>query len=343
MFRGNHSLKFGADMRWQQTNGADSAGQQGLFAFNPNETALPTAAGRANSGNAFASFLLGAVDNASYNGLYVVPGLRYQYKALFAQDDWKISRKLTLNIGLRWDLFMPRHEHNTNISGFDPSLPNPGAGNLLGAIRLPGQRSGPRQHAAELRRYLLQGFRTAHRIRVPVGRAHGAARRLWPFLWPGQRQRRPARFAEVHLRLQCRAELCFHRCRRDSCVQLGRRLSDQLAASAVHQPHGAERDQRDDDRGGRRASARFPELPVQRAAGVRRRRLSLEVAYVGVKGTHLGNGLISINQVDPKYLSLGTLLTQSVTSAAAQAAGIRFPTRASPDRWRRRCGRIRST
>ena len=41
IFRGNHSLKFGADMRWQQTNGADSAGQQGLFAFNPNETALP--------------------------------------------------------------------------------------------------------------------------------------------------------------------------------------------------------------------------------------------------------------------------------------------------------------
>ena len=135
-------MKFGADMRWQQTNGADSAGQQGLFAFNSNETALPTAAGRANSGNAFASFLLGAVDNASYNGLYVVPGLRYQYKALFAQDDWKISRKLTLNIGLRWDLFMPRHEHNTNISGFDPSLPNPGAGNRLGAIGFLGNGPG---------------------------------------------------------------------------------------------------------------------------------------------------------------------------------------------------------
>ena len=45
----------------------------------------------------------------------------------------------------------------------------------------------------------------------------------------------------------------------------------------------------------------------------------------GVKGTHLGNGLISINQVDPKYLSLGSVLTQSVTSAAAVAAGIKVP------------------
>ena len=43
---------------------------------------------------------------------------------------------------------------------------------------------------------------------------------------------------------------------------------------------------------------------------------SVEVAYVGVKGTHLSNGLISINQLDPRYLSLGSVLTQSVTSAA---------------------------
>jgi hypothetical protein len=52
---------------------------------------------------------------------------------------------------------------------------------------------------------------------------------------------------------------------------------------------------------------------------------SLEVAYVGVKGTRLGNGLISLNQVDPRYLPLGSLLTQSATSAAAVAAGIRIP------------------
>ena len=53
VFRGNHNLKFGADMRWQQTNGADSAGQQGMFAFNPQRDGVsharrdaPTAATR---------------------------------------------------------------------------------------------------------------------------------------------------------------------------------------------------------------------------------------------------------------------------------------------------------
>jgi hypothetical protein len=54
-------------------------------------------------------------------------------------------------------------------------------------------------------------------------------------------------------------------------------------------------------------------------------RMSIEAAYVGVKGTRLGNGLISLNQVDPKYLSLGALLTQNITTAAAQAAGIKAP------------------
>jgi outer membrane receptor protein involved in Fe transport len=139
--RGNHSFKFGADARWMQTNGADPFNQQGRFVFNSNETAFPTAAGRAASGHSFASFLLGNVDSAEYNGLFVVPGNRYRYWALFAQDDWKVTRKLTLNIGLRWEYYAPRREHNDNFSSFDPTLPNPGAGGRAGAVAFLG--SGP--------------------------------------------------------------------------------------------------------------------------------------------------------------------------------------------------------
>jgi hypothetical protein len=51
----------------------------------------------------------------------------------------------------------------------------------------------------------------------------------------------------------------------------------------------------------------------------------VEASYVGVKGTHLGNNLIDLNQLDPSYLKYGSLLTQSVTSAAAVAAGIPIP------------------
>jgi Carboxypeptidase regulatory-like domain/TonB dependent receptor-like, beta-barrel len=323
-FHGNHSFKFGADMRWQQTNGADSAGQQGLFAFSPNETALPTAAGRAASGNAFASFLLGTVDSSSYNGLYVVPGIRYQYKALFAQDDWKVTRKLTLNLGLRWDLFTPREEHNTNISGFDPTLPNPGAGNLLGAIRFLGNGAGrdnsrksfantdykafgPRVgFAYQLREHTV--LRGGYGISYGQGNATAGLRDSQKFIYGFNA-------APSYASTNAGVSPAFnwdggfptnwpHPPFIDPTVQNGTNVT-MIGAGDGRPPY-----------------FQNYQFSVQQEFAAK---TALEVAYVGVKGTRLGNGLISLNQVDPRYLSLGSLLTQSVTSAAAQAAGIPIP------------------
>ena len=54
-------------------------------------------------------------------------------------------------------------------------------------------------------------------------------------------------------------------------------------------------------------------------------RINLEVTYLGTKGTRLGSGLIHLNELDPSLLNLGSLLTRSVTSPEAAAAGIRPP------------------
>ena len=54
-------------------------------------------------------------------------------------------------------------------------------------------------------------------------------------------------------------------------------------------------------------------------------RISLELTYLGTKGTRLGNNLVRPNELDPSYLSLGALLSQNITSAAATTAGIRPP------------------
>ena len=324
VFKGNHNMKFGADMRWQQTNGADSAGQQGLFAFSPNETALPTAAGRAATGNAFASYLLGAVDNASYNGLYVVPGLRYQYKALFAQDDWKVSRKLTLNLGLRWDLFMPRHEHNTNISGFDPSLPNPGAGNLLGAIRFLGNGPGRDNSRASFADTYYKAFGPRIGLAYQLG-PHTVLRGGYGLSY-GQGN------ANAGLRDSQKFIYGFNAApsyaSTDAGVTPAFNWDSGFPTNWPHPPFIDPTVQNGTNvtmvgKGdGRPPYFQNYQIGVQREfAG----KTSLEAAYVGVKGTDLGTALISINQVDPKYLSLGSLLTQSVTSAAAQAAGIKIP------------------
>jgi hypothetical protein len=90
------------------------------------------------TGSAFASFLLGQVDSASRN---FAPESRLRNLALspYIQDNIKISPKLTVNAGVRWDILRPFTENNNNVVYFDPSIPNPGAINpatnqpLLGA------------------------------------------------------------------------------------------------------------------------------------------------------------------------------------------------------------------
>jgi hypothetical protein len=54
-------------------------------------------------------------------------------------------------------------------------------------------------------------------------------------------------------------------------------------------------------------------------------RVNIEVSYLGTKGSRLGNGLVRLNEVDPRYLSLGSLLTQNINSAAAREANIPIP------------------
>ncbi len=324
IFRGNHSLKFGADMRWQQTNGADSAGQQGTFVFSPNETAFPSAAGRASSGNAFASFLLGAVDNSSYTGLYVVPGLRYQYKALFAQDDWKVTRKLTLNLGLRWDLFTPRYEHNGNMSGFDPALPNPGAGNLPGAIRFLGSGSGRDDSQRSFAGTYYKAFgpragfayqlfnhtvlRGGYGISYGQGNANAGLRDSQKFIY-GFNAAPSYASTDAGVTPAFNWDGGFpsnwpHPPFINPTVQNGTNVT-MIGAGDGRPPY-----------------FQNYQFSIQQEFSAK---TSVEVAYVGVKGTRLGNGLISLNQVDPKYLSLGSVLTQSATSAAAQANNIKIP------------------
>ncbi len=128
---GRHTMKFGADVRIQQLNNSNHFDIGGNFNFRSNQTANSN---DFNEGWPIASLITGRPE-FSFNSLQSIdPGFRFFSNAYFFQDDFKITPRLTLNLGLRYDYGRPREEARDKYRGFDPTIPNPLAGGRLGAI-----------------------------------------------------------------------------------------------------------------------------------------------------------------------------------------------------------------
>ncbi|PYV24301.1 MAG: hypothetical protein DMG24_11910, partial [Acidobacteria bacterium] len=136
--RGKHTLKLGGELRWLSFNNTN-LGFPALFSF----TRLTTGLIGINGGNSVASFLLGDVDSASAT----FPTVTSQYPrskawSLHAGDTWKLTPKLSVNYGLRWDVSLPAVEKFDRLTFFDPSGTNPGAGGRPGRLAFAGTRWG---------------------------------------------------------------------------------------------------------------------------------------------------------------------------------------------------------
>ncbi len=136
--RGRHTLKFGFEFIRQNYARSDCNGCGGELSFTNAASGNPSVS---TSGLDYASFMLGYVNSGffNYNGHinYVYP-----YYAGYVQDDFKVSSRLTLNIGLRYDLPLARREPHGQSSNFSMTTPNPGAGNLPGALIFAGSGAG---------------------------------------------------------------------------------------------------------------------------------------------------------------------------------------------------------
>jgi hypothetical protein len=139
--KGRHEFKFGWDARRLQTTGDDAAGTNGLFNFARAQTALPT--NTAGTGHSFASFLLGAPDSAETAALPIlIAQIRYTYHAGYIMDNWKLTPKLTLNLGLRYEVPIGFHFKENTFSSISLTAQNPAADNRPGALTFAGEGQG---------------------------------------------------------------------------------------------------------------------------------------------------------------------------------------------------------
>jgi hypothetical protein len=131
--KGRHSLAFGTEMRWEDEKDSFST-NIGTYTFGSTATALQSSTTPGELGFGFAGFFLGTPNGVSQTGHTPARLVKTGYRALYVQDDFHASKRLTINAGLRWDVSLPAWNSAGYFSTFDPTVPNPGAGGLLGSL-----------------------------------------------------------------------------------------------------------------------------------------------------------------------------------------------------------------
>jgi hypothetical protein len=125
--KGKHALTFGVDARQYVLNAASFGNSAGTFSFSANSWVrqASNSSSTVAQGQDLAEFLLGLPTSGSFD-LNTSAAYYEHYSAGFVQDDWRVRKNLTINLGLRFDYDAPYHEkHGRTINGFDTTSANP--------------------------------------------------------------------------------------------------------------------------------------------------------------------------------------------------------------------------
>ncbi|PYT19048.1 MAG: hypothetical protein DMG59_01810 [Acidobacteria bacterium] len=340
---GKHSMKFGFQhQRLEVNEKSRSYGSLFLASFSNNQTAgfSPTGTLLTTTGNSYASFLLGALNTPTITEDWVVEnGGRFRNYAWWASDDFKVSPRFTLNLGLRYDIMKPYVEVKDRFSFLNPALANPAAGGRPGALMfgdnfLSGYSCncstpvntqfgtlGPRIGAAwslNDRTVIRAAYGIMYSRRGAVG-GRGGARTGTDLLGfsanPGFANSNgfsPAFYWDTGVPAYQKPPVF------DATLNTGNTLDRPTAGSITY-----------GDPNSKPPRYQNWNFSVQRALS---NSMTLTVAYTGNNGKYEDGGGRGIwtNQMDPRNLALGSLLTAQATPANIAAAQAIIPSVALP-------------
>lgn len=319
--KGSHSLKFGFEYNNLNYRSEQFNNTGGTFNFASRTTAIPGESFTNNIGNSFASLLLGQVDSANVGPVFVPVSSRY-YLAAFVQDAWKVSSRLTLNLGLRWSGNSSWYEEQDRLANFNPDLPDANFGGRLGAVEYMGDgagRTGRRAIYPGNWKDLGPTFGLAYRLteRLVMRGGYGISFTPegfgWTFPWW-------AGFNQTN-NVPVDSRGTFLPVFNIDDGNPGQTIGPDLDPSYAAKFGGARRYSPNFSKAGYVQNYNFG------FQGQVSKDLVLEADWRGSTGVRLhAAGLVTPNQIDPKELSRGTVLTQTIsTPEQAQAAGLPYP------------------
>jgi hypothetical protein len=311
--KGSHSFDFGFEWRAYQYSFIALGDTSPNYTFTNFQTAF--APNNTSTGDPFASFLLGLPNQAQLSDTLANPRLSSNYYAAYVQDDFKLRRDLTLNLGLRYDVDTPRKEDHGDQSSLNLNTPNPGAPGENGAL-LYGSASnqgktyfkdfGPRVGFAyaptelfgHIRNVVVRGgyaiyYASLFYDDLPTGTIQFSNGNVVQPTFTSQDQFTPVQSLSAG----------FPNFAPPVNSTNPSRLNGQNVGYIAPSY-------------GRPARTQNWSLEVQKQLAPD---LILSLGYVGVKGDYLHTNIAQVNALNPKYYNLGSALTDSVTSPAGQA------------------------
>jgi hypothetical protein len=349
--KGRHQFTFG--YQWQALQDNENiplTGTQAGFTFGPNETAnfiggTGSTATSINTatGLAYASYLLGAVDSSTVTQNAVIEtGGRYKTNAAYIQDNVQVTPRLTVNMSLRWDVWTTFTEVLNRMTFFNPNIVNPVAGGILGGLQFAG--SGPDSCGCRTpvkNHYLDFGPRFGFAFKIDNNTVIRAAYGMFYAHAGGVGGRTNGRQGLSQIGFNSSGSLSSTVTGQpayswDSGVPgnpinppffnpsygIGFILATAPGAAAIGAGPGTAQTlvYGDPDKGAQPPQYQDFFLNIQRAFGPN---MTFSIAYSGSVGRYLpGAGVAGpyTNQIPTKYLPLGSLLTQTLSSSTIAAA-----------------------